>query len=61
MAPAGRLAEREFFVVVSGHAEVYRHGRRVAVLGPGDFFGEKSLLDGGVRTATVKVLTPLEV
>ena len=35
---------REFFVVVSGTADVHRDGERVGGLGPGDFFGEVGLL-----------------
>jgi len=46
-----------FFVIVDGGAKVYRSkvptGRAAARLGPGDFFGELALLDGGPRTATV--------
>jgi CRP-like cAMP-binding protein len=30
---------QEFFVVVSGAADVYRDGELVGVLAPGDFFG----------------------
>ena len=45
------------FLVVEGHAEVSirRDGqtRRVATLGPGECFGEMSLLTGETRTATV--------
>ena len=51
----------EFFVIVEGQAEVGRGGRKVAVLGPGDFFGELALLDPAPRDATVTALTPMEV
>jgi F-box/leucine-rich repeat protein 7 len=45
---------REFFVVVSGTAAVYRDGERVGALASGDFFGEVALLGKGwTRTATV--------
>lgn len=43
----------EFFVIVSGTAEVQRDGRSVRQLEAGDFFGEIALLDRGPRTATV--------
>jgi CRP-like cAMP-binding protein len=33
-----------FFVVDEGSAEVTEDGRRIAELGPGDFFGEIGLL-----------------
>lgn len=46
-----------FYLIVEGTAKVYRSvvptGRAVSRLGPGDFFGEMALLDGGPRTATV--------
>lgn len=48
----GRL-EGWFYIVVSGTARVVQDGREINVLGPGDFFGEVALLDGGPRTATV--------
>src|SRR5919109_4255904 len=41
------------FVVLEGGAKVVRRGRTVARLGPGEFFGEISLLDPGPRTASV--------
>ncbi len=41
------------FVIVDGTADVTIGGKKKASLGPGDFFGEIALLDGGPRTATV--------
>lgn len=42
-----------FFIVASGGARVVRDGKTVATLGPGDFFGELSVLDGMPRNAQV--------
>jgi CRP/FNR family transcriptional regulator, cyclic AMP receptor protein len=42
-----------FFMILEGAASVKVGGRVRRKLGPGDFFGEISLLDGGPRTATV--------
>ena len=52
---------RECFVVVEGSATVKRNGRKVATFGPGDYFGELSLLDKGPRTATVAADTDMKV
>ena len=54
-------AGRECFVIVEGTASVRRNGRKVATLGPGNYFGELSLLDKGERTATVTAESPLTV
>jgi len=42
-----------FFVVIDGAARVIRDGETLATIGPGDFFGELSVLDGRPRTAQV--------
>jgi CRP-like cAMP-binding protein len=43
----------EFFLILEGQAVVRRNGRRVAMLGPGQYFGELSLLDRAPRNATI--------
>ncbi len=48
-----------FHMILSGRAKVVRGGRSVAALGPGEYFGEMALLDGGRRTATVVADTDL--
>ncbi len=54
----GRLG-REFFVIVDGMAEVTKGGERLAMRGPGEFFGEIALVTTTTRTATVTAKTPL--
>jgi len=57
--PAGRVIARQgeigtgFYVIVAGSARVARDGATIAHLGPGDFFGELSVLDGRPRVAQV--------
>jgi CRP/FNR family transcriptional regulator, cyclic AMP receptor protein len=49
------------FMIIEGNAEVTIGGRRRASLGPGDFFGEVALLDGGPRSATVTATSDVRV
>jgi CRP-like cAMP-binding protein len=48
----------EFFVIIDGEASVTIDGQLRAKIGPGNFFGEMALLDGGPRIATVTATTP---
>jgi len=48
-----------FFVILEGRAKVVIGSRTITGLGPGDFFGEISLLDGDPRTASVVSDSPL--
>jgi CRP-like cAMP-binding protein len=50
-----------FFVILEGLARVVVGKRTINRLMPGDYFGEISLLDGGVRTASVVSETPMKV
>jgi CRP/FNR family transcriptional regulator, cyclic AMP receptor protein len=62
--PADRVIARQgeigtgFFVIVSGNVRVVRDGETLAELGPGDFFGELSVLDGKPRNAQVVTTEP---
>jgi CRP/FNR family transcriptional regulator, cyclic AMP receptor protein len=54
---------RDMYVVVSGEMEVLKRSQRgidarVAMLGPGDWFGEMSIVDVQPRSATVRALAP---
>ncbi len=57
--PVGRVVARQgevgtgFFIVVDGRVRVVRDGATLAQLGPGEFFGELSVLDGLPRVAQV--------
>jgi CRP-like cAMP-binding protein len=52
---------KHFFVVLEGAAEVRRDGAEVNRLGPGDFFGEISLLSDRPTTASVVTTAPSRV
>ena len=55
------MAGREFFFIVEGYAHVLRNGKRVTTLGPGQYFGELSLLDRQPRSATVIASSNMEL
>src|SRR5690606_17928749 len=64
-SPAFREGEsgRDMFVLLDGEMEVLKHSKRnlearVAILGPGDWFGEMSILDVMPRSATLRALAP---
>ena len=48
------------YSVVSGTAEARVHGETIATFGPGDSFGEMSVLDGQPRSASVVATSDLE-
>jgi CRP/FNR family cyclic AMP-dependent transcriptional regulator len=60
IARAGELGD-EFFLICDGSARVEVSPEQQVLLGPGKFFGEMSLLDGGPRSATVVAQTPVRL
>jgi CRP/FNR family transcriptional regulator, cyclic AMP receptor protein len=62
--PEGRALVRQgqpgdtFYVLLEGSADVEVDGAGRPALGPGDFFGEISMLDRGPATATVVTTAP---
>ncbi len=65
--PAGRYVVRQgqvgtgFYLIAGGRARVQRGDRTLNTLGPGDFFGELSLLDQSPRVAHVLTEEPTTV
>jgi pyruvate,water dikinase len=48
-----------FYLIDSGEATVTSKGVHLTTLGPGDYFGEIALIDGGPRSATVTAASDL--
>jgi CRP-like cAMP-binding protein/Fe-S-cluster-containing dehydrogenase component len=57
-APAGSPT---LSIIAEGQAIVGRNGRQIAVLNPGDFFGEMELLHIDTPVADISALTPLHI
>jgi hypothetical protein len=51
----------ELYLVLDGVLGVEVDGEQVAEMGPGTMLGERASLEGGVRTATLRALTPIRV
>jgi CRP-like cAMP-binding protein len=49
-----------FYLIHSGEVDVMRDGAPAARMGPNDYFGEISVLDGKGRTATVVAVTDVD-
>lgn len=65
--PAGKAVSTEglgglaFHYILEGNATVSRDGRELRTLGPGDYFGEISMIDGRPRSATVTAVDAMTV
>ncbi|HEY7650945.1 MAG TPA: cyclic nucleotide-binding domain-containing protein [Methylomirabilota bacterium] len=65
--PAGTVLTKSgdpgeaFFLILDGRVRIEVSPRKRVRMGPGEFFGEMSLLDGGPRTATVAADTDVRV
>ncbi|MEL6383318.1 MAG: cyclic nucleotide-binding domain-containing protein [Cyanobacteria bacterium J06626_18] len=49
------------FMIVDGEADIYSGARLMAMLGPGEMFGEMALLTGEERSASVIARTPMHL
>lgn len=49
------------FLLLDGVLSVEVDGQKVAEVGPGALLGERAVLEGGVRTATLRAVTPAKV
>ena len=62
--PGTRLASQDdlgvtFFTVIEGAADVVFNGKAIKHLGPGDYFGEMSIIDRAPRSADVVAASKL--
>lgn len=51
----------EVFLLLDGVVSVEVDGKQLAEIGPGAVLGERAVLEGGVRTATITATTPVRV
>src|SRR5205807_9410876 len=51
----------EVYLLLDGVLDVVVNGESVAQLGPGAVMGERAVLEGGKRTATLQAVTPCKV
>jgi NADH:ubiquinone reductase (H+-translocating) len=60
----GDVGDR-LYIIVRGRVEVWRQmdgaASRVAILGPGEYFGETALLEQSMRNATLRCVEPTDV
>jgi CRP-like cAMP-binding protein len=53
LVAAGAPGATSFYVIVEGTVDVVKNGETVNQLGPGSFFGELGVIDGGRRNASI--------
>ncbi|HVM07444.1 MAG TPA: cyclic nucleotide-binding domain-containing protein [Acidimicrobiales bacterium] len=51
----------ELFLLLDGVVSVEVDGEPLAEMGPGAMFGERAILEGGLRTSTLRAVTPCKV
>jgi len=51
----------ELFLLLDGVVSVEVDGEALAEMGPGAMFGERAILEGGLRTSTLRAVTPCKV
>lgn len=66
LAPGRTLVEQgepgeSLFLLLDGVLEVEVDGEKLAEVGPGVILGERAVLEGGARTATLRAVTPVKV
>ncbi len=52
---------RELFLLLDGVLAVEVDGTRIAEVGPGAILGERAILEQGLRTSTLRAVTPVKV
>ena len=53
-------ADGQMYVVVTGSARIWMGGQPLRTVGPGEYFGEMSLLDGQPRSASIIATAPVQ-
>ena len=66
VAPGRTLVEQgepgdSLFLLLDGVLDVEVDGEKLAEVGPGAILGERAVLEGGTRTATLRAVTPAKV